>query len=226
MSQISRIFLLVIAPLLALLLAWLGVETLPVNPLGWFLLLIGVVYVAGMLIVFGVRRQRFWESSLAGTPTHEERGDRSFWFFSLGMGAAFFLSPLEYKYLPASLPRSVWMAYAGVVLVTLGIALFVWARRLLGKNYSGHVSMKTGQPLVQSGPYRLIRHPAYAGFLLMALGLSLGYSSLAGLVSILVLLLPGLFYRTNIEEQLLLEHFGEPYRQYIHRTKRLIPGIW
>jgi protein-S-isoprenylcysteine O-methyltransferase Ste14 len=226
MSQIAKFFLLVVAPILAMLLALLGVETLPANPLGWFLLLVGVVYTAGVVIVYTVRKDRFWESPLNGAPTNEERGDRSLWFITVGMIAVFYLSPLEYLYLPTSLPRSPWMAFCGMGLVALGIALFVWARRALGKNYSGHVSVNTGQTLVQSGPYRLIRHPAYAGYMLMAVGISLGYCSLAGLASILVLLLPGLIYRMKVEERLLAQYFGEAYRQYAVKVKRIIPGIW
>ena len=52
MSQIAKFFLLVVAPILAMLLALLGVETIPANPLGWFLLLVGVVYIAGVVIVY------------------------------------------------------------------------------------------------------------------------------------------------------------------------------
>jgi len=226
MSQIAKFFLLVVAPILAILLALLGVETLPGNPSGWFLILVGVVYTAGVVIAYAIRKERFWESPLHGAPTHEERGDRSLWFITLGMVAAFYLSPLEYIYLPASLPRNAWMSFSGVGLVALGIALFVWARRALGKSYSGHVSVKTGQALVQSGPYRFIRHPAYLGFLLMALGISLGYSSLAGLASTFGLLLPSLIYRMKVEERLLTRHFGEAYRQYADGIKRIIPGIW
>jgi protein-S-isoprenylcysteine O-methyltransferase Ste14 len=73
---------------------------------------------------------------------------------------------------------------------------------------------------------RISPHPAYAGYLVMALGLSLGYSSLAGLLTIIILLLPSLIYRINVEEKLLADHFGEVYRQYIQTTKHLIPGIW
>jgi protein-S-isoprenylcysteine O-methyltransferase Ste14 len=79
---------------------------------------------------------------------------------------------------------------------------------------------------VQSGPYRLIRHPAYAGYMLMAVGISLGYSSLAGLASMLVILLPGLIYRMQVEERLLRVFFRDAYRQYAVRVKRIIPGIW
>jgi len=118
------------------------------------------------------------------------------------------------------------MSTLGVVLVTFGIVLFIWARRALGTHYSGHLSAKIGQILVQSGPYRFIRHPAYAGYLLMAMGISLGYSSLVGLISVLVLLLPSLIFRMAVEEELLIEHFGDVYCLYMRKTKRLIPGIW
>ena len=226
MTHKAQLFLLGVAPILAMLLALLGVATLPTNPLGWFLLLVGVAYTAGVIIVYIIRKERFWESALDGATTHEERGDRSLWFITLGMIAAFYLSPVEYRYLSAVLPRNAWLSLSGMGLVALGIALFVWARRTLGKNYSGHISVKNGQALVQSGPYRFIRHPAYAGYLLMALGISLGYSSLTGLTSVLALLLPGLIYRMKVEEKLLNNHFGDAYRQYICKTKRLIPGIW
>lgn len=226
MNRIAKTFLLIFAPALAILLALLGLATLHSNLLGWFLLLVGVVYAAGVIIVFYVRKGQFWDSTLNGATAKEERGDRSFWLFTAGMLAAFYLSPIEYLYLSAVMPRTSWMPPGGVVLVVLGIALFIWARRTLGKNYSGHVSVKQGQELVQSGPYRILRHPAYAGYLLMALGLGLGYSSIAGLLAILVLLLPSTIYRINVEEKLLAGHFGEAYQEYTYRTKRLIPGIW
>lgn len=225
MSRTARFFLLVITPVLAILLALLGAATIRSNPLGWFLFVTGVTFAAGMVIVYHIRGKRFWESSLGGATTQEERGDRSFWLISASLAATFYLSPIEYLCLTAILPRTNWMSTGGMVLVILGAVLFVWARRTLRNNYSGHISVKTDQILVQSGPYRIIRHPAYAGYLLMALGLGLGYSSLAGLLTIIILLLPSLVYRMNVEEKLLTEHFGAAYCQYMRTTKRLIPGI-
>ena len=219
-------FLLLAAPALAILLILLGILTLPANPLGWFLILIGIVYIAGIIIVFIIRKDRFWETPLVGEPANEEKGDRSFWLISLGMLIIFYISPLEYLLLPDFLPRSRLMSFIGIVLIIAGVTLFLWARRVLGKNYSGHISVKTGQALVQNGPYQLIRHPAYAGFLLMALGISLGYSSIAGLVCTISLLFPGLLYRMKLEERLLIGHFGDRYRDYIKKTSRMIPGIW
>jgi len=226
MSRLTITFLVIVAPVLAICLALLGLITVRTNPLGWFLLLTGIVYSAGTIIFTVIRRQRFWEARKGGGTVQEERGDRSFWLITLAMMAVFYLSPLEYFYFTAWLPNTVWTKSCGVGLVVAGSVLFVWARRTLGANYSGHVSVDKGQELVQSGPYRFVRHPAYAGYLLMALGISLGYSSLAGLVSILALLLPSMVYRMNMEEKLLTEHFGEAYQRYASRVRRLIPGVW
>jgi len=226
MSRPATIFLLIVAPGLAILLALLGLETLRSNLLGWFLFLTGIVYTAGIVIDVYVRKEEFWGSKQSGNNLQEERGDLSFWPIALGIMAAFFLSPMEYLYFATIQFHTLWTEAIGVGLVILGSTLFVWARRTLGAHYSGHVSVKKEQELVQSGPYRIIRHPAYAGYLFMAFGLALGYSSFLGFVSILFILLPAVVYRIRVEDRLLAEHFGTQFEKYTRKTKRLIPGIW
>jgi len=226
MNRFAILFLMVAAPALAICLALLGLETLQDNLLGWFLLVTGIIYAAGIVISYYFREERFWESRLKGLVTAEEKADYSFWFITLGMMAAFYLSPLEYLYIAPLLPRATWMEVSGLVLVILGSVLFVWARRILGKSYSGHVSVKEDQELMQSGPYRFIRHPAYLGYLLMALGLALGYSSLAGLIAVPLVLIPATIFRIRVEDKMLAEHFGAPFAEYVRKTKRLLPGIW
>jgi protein-S-isoprenylcysteine O-methyltransferase Ste14 len=144
----------------------------------------------------------------------------------IGMIAAFYLPPIEYLFFPAVLPRTVWIQVAGLLLVIIGSALFVWARRTLGNFYSGHVSVIEGQPLIRSGPYRFIRHPAYAGYLLITLGLALGYSSFAGLTVVLFIVLPCMVYHIYVEDKLLAGYFGVQFEDYARGTKRLLPGIW
>ena len=226
MSRVAVFFLMIVAPALAICLALLGLETLQDNLLGWFLLVTGIAYAAGIVISYYVREERFWESRLKGLVMAEEQADYSFWFITLGMMAAFYLSPLEYLYIAPLLPRAAWMEASGLGLVILGSVLFVWARRILGESYSGHISIKQGQELTQSGPYRFIRHPAYLGYLLMALGLALGYSSLAGLAAIPLILIPTAIFRIRVEDKILAEHFGAQFEEYARKTKRLIPGIW
>lgn len=224
MSRTAIFFLVVIAPILALLLAWLGFLTIPTNLVAWFLLLVGLVYSGGILIAFALRRGRLWVSGSGYS--REERGDRSFWFIAAGMSAVFYLSPLEYLFFGEKLQSLAWQEIGGFALMLLGIALFVWAHRTLGAGYTGHASVREDQPLVQTGPYRFVRHPAYLGYLLMVLGITLGYWSLAGLISIAALLLPSIVYRIGVEERLLAAHFGNEHRIYKKSTKRFIPGVW
>lgn len=222
----TLVFFLVIGTLgLAILLTTLGAMTLP-NLMGWFLFISGLIYFLGVLIVYWFRRIEFWRPRARGEMIKEERSDWSFWFIVIGMVASFYLPPIEYLLFEAVLPRTFFMQFTGLFFIFIGSVLFIWARRVLGQFYSGHVSVIEGQPLVQSGPYHFVRHPAYAGYLLIALGLALGYSSLTGLVAIVTLLLPSLLYRMNVEERLLSEHFGEVYQRYVDKVKRLIPGIW
>ncbi len=226
MSRMSIFFLVVVTLGLSILLAILGWITIPSNLLGWFLLITGLTYFFGVTIVYWVRRIRFWAPRAKGEMITEERNDWSFWFIVIGMVAGFYLPPIEYLLFEAVLPRTFLMQVTGLSLIVLGSILFIWARRTLGHFYSGHVSVIEGQQLVQSGPYRLIRHPAYAGYLLIALGLAVGYSSLAAFAAILIFLLPSVLCRMYVEDRLLAEHFGAQFSQYASRTKHLIPGIW
>jgi protein-S-isoprenylcysteine O-methyltransferase Ste14 len=226
MSRLAVFFLVIVAPALAIFLALLGLETLQRNMLGWFLLVFGVAYPAGGVIYSFIRREPFWKSAGGGQPGKEENGDRSFWIILPGFLAVFFAPPLEWFYLPAFLPRTLWMQVAGLVLILAALVLRIWARQHIRGLYSGHVQVQAGHRLIQSGPYRYVRHPGYSGFLLMALGVAAGYSSWIGLAALVILLLPGLAYRMRVEERLLTEQFGEAYREYARSTKMLIPGVW
>ena len=213
------IFLLLVSPVLAIFLALLGIETLPDNLLGWFLALFGFAYLAGGLIYV-------WRSRGGPAPIREERSDRSFWLILPGFLVIFFGAPLEFLFAPVLLPRGIGMQIAGVALIVAAVALRIWARRAIRGMYSGHVQIQASHRLVQDGPYRFIRHPGYTGFLLMGLGIALGYSSLIGLGAVPLLLLPGLYYRLRVEERLLEGQFGEEYRQYERKTGRLVPKLW
>lgn len=226
MSRLAVFFLMIVAPALSICLALLGLETLRENFLGWFLLLFGVAYPAGGVIYYFIRREPFWRSARVGETVLEEKGDRSFWLILPGFLAVFFAPPLEWMYLPEVLPRAVWMQVSGLGLILAAVALRVWARAHIRGMYSGHVEVQAEHQLVQSGPYRFVRHPGYTGFLLLALGVTVGYFSLIGLAAIPVLLLPGLAFRMSVEERLLGENFGEEYRAYARKTRRLIPFIW
>jgi protein-S-isoprenylcysteine O-methyltransferase Ste14 len=86
--------------------------------------------------------------------------------------------------------------------------------------------VSAGQTVVQAGPYRFIRHPAYSGSLLTVLGLGLALGNWASLAAILAGALAGYTYRVSVEERALREALGQPYLDYMRRTRRFIPFIF
>jgi protein-S-isoprenylcysteine O-methyltransferase Ste14 len=219
-------FLMVVAPALSICLALLGLETLRQNIMGWFLLAAGIAYPAGGVIHYFIRREPSWKSAGRGEIVREEKGGHSFWFLLPGLLMVFFAPPLEWLYLPNILPRAPWMPATGITLSLIALGLRIWAKTKFSGLYSGHVEVYADHRLIQTGPYRFVRHPGYSGLLLLALGAAIGYSSWIGLAAIPTLLLPGLAYRILIEERLLMEHFGKAFQHYTQKSKRLFPGIW
>jgi protein-S-isoprenylcysteine O-methyltransferase Ste14 len=115
--------------------------------------------------------------------------------------------------------------YMGLGLLVAGIGLRAYATRTLGRSFTLEVMTRPEQVVVDSGPYRWIRHPAYSGSLLTVLGILIcatNWLSLACLAPVLV----GYGYRIAIEESALALDMGQPYRRYMRRTKRLIPFLF
>jgi protein-S-isoprenylcysteine O-methyltransferase Ste14 len=113
---------------------------------------------------------------------------------------------------------------AGLVLMLAGMALRWYAVWLLGASFTVDVATRPGQPVVESGPYRWIRHPSYTGGLLTLLGVLVCCCNLVSLAALLIGL-AGYGYRIKIEEEALATDLGAPYRDYMRRTKRLIPFL-
>jgi protein-S-isoprenylcysteine O-methyltransferase Ste14 len=122
------------------------------------------------------------------------------------------------------LPRSVWIAWAGVVLVALGLGFTVWARLHLGRMWSGTVTLKADHIVVRSGPYGLTRHPIYTGLLLALIGTVLVRRTLSD-VAAFILFMVGLMIKIHQEERLLTEHLGDEYRAYQAEVPAVVPAF-
>jgi len=97
----------------------------------------------------------------------------------------------------------------------------------LGRRFTRDIAVPLDQPVVQNGPYRLIRHPAYSGTFLTMLGLGLVMTNWASLISFLLFyVFLGHFYRVRIEEQMLIQNIGQPYIDYMRCTRRFIPLVF
>jgi protein-S-isoprenylcysteine O-methyltransferase Ste14 len=104
-----------------------------------------------------------------------------------------------------------------------GVVLREVAIRTLGRFYSHHVAMRTDQVAVTTGPYRLMRHPAYAGMLLAHVGFVAFFGNPLALVP-LALLFAAVIWRIRVEEKVLWAMPGYP--SYATGRPRLLPGVW
>ncbi|MCC6387350.1 MAG: isoprenylcysteine carboxylmethyltransferase family protein [Dehalococcoidia bacterium] len=116
--------------------------------------------------------------------------------------------------------------FAGAVLVAAGAALRLRALGALGEAYSPAVHVEAGQRIVTGGPYRVVRHPAYTGALVMLTGIGVASANGAALAVCIGLPLAVLLFRIRIEERALFAALGEPYAAYAAGRKRLIPFVW
>jgi protein-S-isoprenylcysteine O-methyltransferase Ste14 len=119
--------------------------------------------------------------------------------------------------------HSVILTAIGALLFACGIALAVWARLHLGRNWGMPMTQRAEPELVTSGPYRFVRHPIYTGLLTAMLGTAL-VDNLLGLVVVAVLV-AYFYYCGTVEERNLAAIFPKAYPEYRSRTKMLIPFI-
>ena len=164
----------------------------------------------------------------AGNLSPGEREDRGNRWVLLAFGVIGLLS----AWLPAYTDRTgFWavdgeaMRWVGVILYAAGGVLRLWPVFVLGRRFSGLVAIQPGHTLMTSGLYGTIRNPSYLGLLILSLGWALAFRSLAGVLLVVLMLVP-LVARIRSEEALLNQQFGAEYDAYRARTWRLIPGLY
>ncbi len=135
-------------------------------------------------------------------------------------GPLFWLSALSGRFL-ARTPAAFWI---GAALTVLGLSLSVWARRHIGGNWSGTVTVKRDHELIVTGPYARVRHPIYSGLLLALLGTAIARGQWQGLLGVLIAFM-ALWRKWRLEERWMQQTFGDAYERYRARTAALIPHL-
>ncbi len=117
-----------------------------------------------------------------------------------------------------------WRAGLGIALFALGLALAIWARVHIGRNWGTPMSRKDEPELVTSGPYHLARHPIYSGLLVASIGTAVALSW----PWLIVVVLAGVYfiYSATVEERYLTEQFPDTYPVYKRSTKMLVPFVF
>jgi protein-S-isoprenylcysteine O-methyltransferase Ste14 len=154
---------------------------------------------------------------------NRDRGSRV--LIAVSLGAAIAAASVATSVAP-SLGMPVGVRVFGVIVMWLGLGTRVWAVAALGGAFRTTVEVDRDQAVVTSGPYKWIRHPSYAGLLLIVAGLGLALGNWLSVAACLVLPVPALAWRIHVEEAELSRVLGDAYRAYQTRTARLIPGLW
>jgi protein-S-isoprenylcysteine O-methyltransferase len=125
----------------------------------------------------------------------------------------------------ATVPYPHGFYFFGFVLFLGGLILRWYSIGYLGRYFTVDVSISAEQKLIDSGPYRYIRHPTYTGALLAFLGLGFCFGNWLTIFFLTVPVIGAFLWRIRIEERALTDAFGQDYRAYVERTKRLIPFL-
>jgi protein-S-isoprenylcysteine O-methyltransferase Ste14 len=186
-----------------------------------------IVYIVAILIEMTIRvplnRQRRQNKIVT---------DRVNWQEGLLLGLLFlgmFFLPLLYIFTPwlnsANYDLPAWAGWLGVPMLGGALWVFWQSHRDLGRNWSPSLQIRQDHELVTNGIYHYIRHPMYASQWLWVIAQALLLQNWVAGVGGLILFLPLYLVRVPLEEQMMLAHFGQPYRVYMQRTGRVLPRL-
>lgn len=120
------------------------------------------------------------------------------------------------------LPRNPALGVLAVLITAAGFAFTLWARAILGGNWSGAVTIKVGHELVRTGPYRLVRHPIYTGVIVALFGSALAWNQWSAFAAVPLFWLSFTIKRLK-EERFMRQIFGSQYDDYARTTGAIFP---
>ena len=161
----------------------------------------------------------------APAKTPESRASK--WFHQIALNLALLLLLLPVPGLTGwFVPQGLhFLVAVGAIVQAAFVLLAVWARRHLGRNWSGEVRIGVDHELVRTGPYQFLRHPIYTGMLGMFLGTAISSGQYHALLGLAILVLAYL-RKTRLEEQILQQTFGAEYEAYRRATWALVPLVF
>ena len=131
---------------------------------------------------------------------------------------------LPYPFNVRIIPHIDAILVTAAALCICGVGLCFWARAVLGRNWSGTVTLKENHELIVRGPYRLVRHPIYTGLLAMVIATFIQQGHIGGVIG-LILIFVSLWIKLSYEEEVMRKQFPDQYAAYRERVKRIIPFV-
>ncbi len=158
------------------------------------------------------------------TENHDAGSLRVLWIVtSASITAGMFLSAYGVRpWLPVEFP---WPPF-GIAVFCAGAVLRWWAIWHLGRFFTVNVAVASDHRVVDTGPYRLVRHPSYSGLILELTGLGLTLGTLPSLLAVALAPTLAILYRIRVEEAVLRDHLTGAYAAYSARTKKIVPFVF
>lgn len=188
-------------------------------------------HLAGLLLLFTISAWGMMELSQRSNVHREGAtriGDIAGRLAFLGcLIAATAVANLTPRVVPAAAIRPAPVAFAaGLVILLAGLVLRGWSFKALGQYFTHTVMVSSDQPVIATGPYRVLRHPSYTGVILASIGVGLASANWADLAGMLFFILMPLLWRIHVEENALKATVGDRYCAYAAQHKRLVPLVW
>jgi protein-S-isoprenylcysteine O-methyltransferase Ste14 len=183
-------------------------------------LLIPAIWIAWLVYWYAARK------NAKAVQRRESPASRAAHIVPLVLAVALFAFPdlwggwLSARFLPFGF-TTYWI---GIALLLAGLAFTIAARRYLGGNWSGTVTVKQDHELIRTGPYGFVRHPIYTGILLGFVGSAISLGEVRGMVAV-GLVLVAFLLKIRLEERWMTENFGDAYRRYRTEVRALIPFV-
>jgi protein-S-isoprenylcysteine O-methyltransferase Ste14 len=140
--------------------------------------------------------------------------------------AGILMLPLAQALAPEAVLDGAGVFVVGTVIGWLGLLLRWWSFATLGTYFTTVVKTSSDQVVVERGPYRILRHPSYAGLLAAFVGCGLILGNWVGTAACFLLILVGLIYRLQREEHAMIDSLGAAYLAFAKDRARLVPFIW
>lgn len=211
----KKIFLSIISVLLMVFLPLLGNPSLILNAKI-------IVIVIGSVCVW------LTQPAFSASETSEKKdSDKFSVILILSMSLISGIVPIvDWAYFMADKNNFSWMTISGVAMIVTGILFRAWSVKTLGKYFTPTVQIKEEHELINSGPYKIVRHPSYFAAFLSITGAAVLLESITGIAVSIIAMSIAYYVRISIEERTLLAHFGNRYKEYMLETKKIIPYIF
>jgi protein-S-isoprenylcysteine O-methyltransferase len=180
-----------------------------------------------ILIVIGILASLFQPAynPFRRSPNREDRGTANQIIWSIYLTQLSALTEGTYFRYPESVHWSTITTFALILMVS-GLAIRTWAVFTLGSFFTWHISVRSDQTIIATGPYAIVRHPGYLGAFLTYASTPLFLKAWFAFPLSLIVLLFAFLRRIRHEERELRANFGSRYEVYCDSVKRFIPGIW